>query len=158
MPGVGKSTIGQRLAWRLGRGFVDTDAVIERQEGRFLQDIIDSDGLAAFLTIEEQAVLSLAVSGHVVATGGSVVYSARAMAHLKEHGILIYLKVPFDEIRARVVNESERGLVMTKGQDLLALYEERTPVYEAHADSVIDCAGKNVEEIVRKIAAFLDAA
>ena len=122
MPGVGKSTIGRLLAQALGRAFVDTDAVIEQQEGRSLQDIIDRDGLTSFLNVEEQTVMGLAVSGHVIATGGSVVYSTRAMARLKENGIAIYLKVPYHEIKARIKDESNRGLVMGKEQDLLAIY------------------------------------
>jgi shikimate kinase len=157
MPGVGKSTIGQRLAQALGRRFLDTDALIEQQEGKSLQDIIDFDGLAPFLNIEEQAVLNLAVSGHVVATGGSVVYSARAMARLKENGTVIYLRVPYHEIKARIHNESSRGLAISKGQDLLALYNERAPLYEAYADAILDCSGKEVEEVVGNIAAILDA-
>jgi shikimate kinase len=155
MPGVGKSTIGQFLAQALGRVFVDTDAVIEQQEGKSLQDIIDRDGLTAFLDIEERTVLDLAVSGHVVATGGSVVYSARAIARLKENGTVIYLKVPYPEIKARIVNESERGLVMSREQDLAGLYEERTPLYEAYADAVVDCSGRNVEEVLTMITAIV---
>jgi len=151
MPGVGKSTIGQRLASALGRRFVDTDALMEQQQGRSLQDIIDRDGLTTFLSIEEQVVLGLTVSGHVVATGGSVVYSARAMARLKENGMLIYLKVPYAEIKARIKDESNRGLVMSKEQDLLGLYEERTPLYEAYADAVIECAGRDVAEVTRMV-------
>ena len=154
MPGVGKSTIGQRLASALGRRFVDTDALMEQQQGRSLQDIIDRDGLTTFLSIEEQVVLGLTVSGHVVATGGSVVYSARAMARLKENGMLIYLKVPYAEIKARIKDESNRGLVMSKEQDLLGLYEERTPLYEAYADAVIECGGRDVAEVTRMITAI----
>ncbi len=157
MPGVGKSTVGQLLARTLGRKFVDTDGVIEQQEGRPLQDIIDRDGLASFLDIEERAVLNLAVSGYVVATGGSVVYSALAMARLKEQGTVVYLRVPYQEIRARIVNESERGLVMSKEQDLHGLYQERTPLYEAYADAAIDCSGKDIGEIVKLITAIVAA-
>lgn len=157
MPGVGKSTIGQRLAQALRRRFLDTDALIEQQEGRSLQDIIDRDGLTAFLDIEERTVLNLAVSGHVVATGGSVVYSARAMARLKENGTVIYLRVPYHEMKARIHNESSRGLAISKGQDLRALYNERAPLYEAYADAILDCSDKEVEEVVGHIAAMLDA-
>jgi shikimate kinase len=65
------------------------------------------------------------------------------------------LKVPYHEIKARIKDESNRGLVMGKEQDLLALYNERAPLYEAYAHAIIDCSGKDVEEIVRNIAAVL---
>ena len=155
MPGVGKSTIGLLLAQALGKLFIDTDKLIEEQEGRSLQDIIDRDGLLAFLRIEENRILNMDVSGHVVATGGSVVYSLKAIEHLKEDGIIIYLKVPYHEIKTRIRNEANRGIAMSKEQDLSELYEERTPLYEEYADAIIDCSGKDVETIVRTITAIV---
>ena len=70
MPASGKSTVGVVLAKTLGVGFVDTDLVIQQREGRLLQDIIDKDGLKAFLEIEENALLSLDCENSVISTGG----------------------------------------------------------------------------------------
>ena len=156
MPGVGKSTIGLLLAQAFGKHFTDTDLLIEQQEGRSLQEIIDSDGLSAFLRIEENTILNADVTGHVVATGGSVVYSLKAIERLKENGIVIYLKLPYHEIKARIRNETDRGIAMSKGQALSELYEERTPLYEKYADAIIDCSGKDVETIVKTITAVVN--
>jgi shikimate kinase len=156
MPGVGKSTIGLLLAQALGKLFIDTDTLIEQQEGRPLQDIIDCDGLPAFLRIEENTILNMDVTGHVVATGGSVVYSLKAIERLKGNSTIIYLKVAYHEIKARIKNEANRGIAMSKEQDLSGLYEERTPLYEKYADGIIDCSGKDAETIVRTITAIVN--
>ena len=156
MPGVGKSTIGLLLAKALGKLFIDTDLLIEQEEGRPLQNIIDRDGLTAFLRIEENTILNMDVTGHVVATGGSVVYSLKAIATLKKNGIIIYLKVPYHEIEARIRDNANRGIAMSKGQDLSELYKERTPLYEKYADAIVDCSGKDVESITRTITAIVN--
>ena len=102
MPAVGKSTIGVLLAKSLGFSFIDTDLIIHQQTGRLLQEIIDNDGLDAFCEAEERAICSVeAERGAVIATGGSAVYSRRAMLHLKEHGVAYYLSLPTEEICGR---------------------------------------------------------
>ena len=82
MPGAGKSTVGVILVKALGMNFVDADLVIQERTGLRLQAIIDRDGPAGFLKAEEEAVLSLSCRNSVIATGGSVVMSPRAMEHL----------------------------------------------------------------------------
>lgn len=82
MPASGKSTVGVILAKILGMDFIDTDIVIQKREGSRLSEIIENQGTDGFLKIEEQAVLSIDVHNTVIATGGSVIYSSRAMEHL----------------------------------------------------------------------------
>ncbi len=94
MPGCGKSTVGVLLAKALGLSFVDTDVVLQAWEGQKLQAMIDELGVDAFLRREEEAVVRLNCEKTVIATGGSVVYGARAMAHLHEHGRVIYIHLP----------------------------------------------------------------
>ena len=84
MPSSGKSTIGVLLAKRLGYSFVDVDIVIQEQEGRLLKDIIAEEGMDGFLKAEERVNAGLDVKKSVIAPGGSVIYGAKAMAHLKE--------------------------------------------------------------------------
>ncbi|HBF37796.1 MAG TPA: shikimate kinase, partial [Firmicutes bacterium] len=79
MPGAGKSTIGVLLAKTLGMAFIDTDLVIQERSGRLLQEIIDQDGVADFLTLEEKVICELQVKKSVIATGGSVVHSKEAV-------------------------------------------------------------------------------
>lgn len=151
MPGAGKSMVGVILAKTLCMEFIDTDILIQQKQGRSLQEIIDCDGIDKFLGIEENTVLELKASGCVIATGGSIIYSERAICHLKKDGILIYLKLPFAEIEKRIKNISKRGIAMSIEQDLAGLYEERVPMYEKNADIVIDCTGKDMEDVVNTI-------
>ncbi|HWR90038.1 MAG TPA: shikimate kinase [Dissulfurispiraceae bacterium] len=152
MPGAGKSTVGVLLAKALGMPFVDTDLLIQASEGRLLQDIIDSGGIGEFLRVEEKVILSLNVRGHVIATGGSVVYSTGAMEHLRRDGFIIYLDVPLEQVEERIRNITTRGIAMRKGQDLREVYEERAPLYRKYADITVDCSGKDMETVVRIIA------
>ena len=151
MPGAGKSMVGVLLAKTLRKKFIDTDLVIQETTGRHLQEIIDAEGPGAFMKIEEDAVLSHEFHNAVVATGGSVVYSRKAMEHLKENGIIVYLKITFKEMKSRLDNITTRGLVLHQGQTLRDLYSVRVPLYEAYADITIDCTDEHFEDIVRKI-------
>jgi len=151
MPSAGKSTAGVLLAKAAGLGFIDTDVQIQAGENRGLQEIIDSDGLAAFLRIEEKGILGLDVSFCVIATGGSVVYSEAAMGRLKAAGPAVYLRLGIDEIRRRIRNMATRGVVIGPDQTLEELYDERRPLYEKWADVTIDCDAKDTEQVVSEI-------
>src|SRR5208337_422937 len=98
MPGAGKSTVGVILAKTLGTTFVDTDIAIQEHAGRLLQDIIDTEGPGVFLEIEEETILSLSCRNSVIATGGSVVFSQKAMDRLKEEGVVVYLEISCGEM------------------------------------------------------------
>jgi shikimate kinase len=156
MPGAGKSTVGVVLAKRLGMGYVDTDLLIQMRCGRLLQEVIDSDGLGAFRSLEEQTLREFDVCNAVVATGGSVVYSDEAMRHLANIGTLVFLDVPLHELELRLQNMSTRGLVIDPGATLADLYRERLPLYRTYADLTIDVAGKNLEQVVEAICRQLD--
>ena len=151
MPGVGKSTIGVILAKVLSRDFLDTDVYIQAEEGRTLQEIIDSEGLKKFCEIEERYVISVAKRGSVIATGGSVVYSDLAMMHLKSQGIVLHLYLPIHFLEKRLTNFITRGVVKKSAQTFVELYDERMPLYEQYADSTIDCTGLGHEDVVRVI-------
>jgi len=131
MPGVGKSTVGVLLAKALSRSFIDTDVYIQAQEGRRLQEIIDTDGLDRFLEIEARHVLSLGCRAHVIATGGSIVYSAEAMTRLKASGIAIYMRLPLPQLIDRLTNLDSRGVVMVRGQTIESLFRGTPAVLRA---------------------------
>lgn len=152
MPGVGKSTVGVLLAKALGRYFLDTDVLIQAIQGRSLQDIIDIDGLAAFRKIEEDYVLCIDLTNAVIATGGSVVYSEKAMQHLAAHGVIVHLDLPVDKIEQRIRNLPTRGVVMEKGQTIRSLYDQRQALYRRYAHLTIDCTNRTHEQIVAEIA------
>ena len=151
MPGAGKSTMGLILAKTLGRTFIDTDIVAQETTGRLLQEIIDSEGTGAFLKTEEKTILSLHCRHAVIATGGSVVFSGKAMAHLKQDGIVIYLKISFEEMVRRLGTITTRGIVLDAGQSLRDMYTRRVPLYEKYADITIDCSGGDCEKCVGNV-------
>lgn len=148
MSGAGKSTLGVLLAKALGMDFVDTDILIQQREKRLLQEIIDQEGIDRFLRVEEEVLSDLKLRNCVVATGGSAVYSRRAMQALRERGTVIYLSVPYEEVEKRVTNIKTRGIVMKRGRRLKDAYEERLPLYRTYSDVVIDCSGRDVEGCV----------
>jgi shikimate kinase len=151
MPGAGKSTIGVLLAKAIGYPFIDTDLLIQEQENKLLQTMINESGIEGFLEIEETLISNLNIDKSVIATGGSVVYSEKGMDHLKNIGQILYLKLPFSIIEQRLDNITTRGVAMKKGQNLYKLYEERCPLYEKYADKIIEGEGLSVEEIIEQI-------
>lgn len=151
MPGSGKSTCGVLAAKALLKNFYDTDLLVQGLEGERLQSIIDSKGIDYFLQREERAVLSLNLDATVIATGGSVVYSQRAMEHLQNQGKIVYLHLEYETMRDRIRNITTRGVVMKNGDTLLDMYKERLPLYQRYADVVINCDGNSVEQTVRQI-------
>ena len=155
MPGAGKSTVGVVLAKHMGRRFLDSDLVIQEKTGKLLHEIISEKGLDGFLAVENEINSSLEKNGSVIATGGSVIYGPQAMEHLKQTGIVVYLKLSFSEIESRLGDLKKRGVALKEGQTLLDLYEERIPLYEKYADYTLECGRKSIRTIVEELAAGL---
>jgi len=158
MPGVGKSTLGVLLAKELAKGFVDTDLLIQEQAGKTLQDILDGQGYMALREMEEAVLSSMQVSNSVIATGGSAVYSNKAMRSLKERGICIYLRLSLAGVRQRIHNFQSRGIAAASGQSLDHIFAERQPLYEDYADLTIECDNKSIEEVLGELLGELKAA
>ena len=156
MPAVGKSTVGVILAKIMGYRFVDTDIVIQETENRLLSEIISAEGVDGFIETENRIVSQLDTERAVIATGGSVVYGEKAMKHLSENGIVVYLQLDYKTLKNRLGNIRNRGVVMRDGQDLPELYRERTPLYEKYADVIISENDCGIEETVTKIIYALD--
>ena len=152
MPGCGKSTIGVVLAKHMGFRFIDSDLLIQEQEHRLLHEIIEQNGLEGFNRIEEQVNASIKTESSVIATGGSVIYGARAMKHLREIGTVIYLQLPEELLKERLGDLNQRGVSIREEQTLHSLYLERIPLYEKYADIVINCTGKEIRDCVHEIA------
>ncbi|SFO11451.1 shikimate kinase [Pseudobutyrivibrio sp. JW11] len=146
MPGVGKSTLGVVLAKELGFEFVDADLLIQKREKRLLKEIIAEEGVEGFLKIENDVNASISSTKTVIATGGSVIYGAEAMEHLKEIGTIVYLKLDYETLDSRLGSLKGRGVVLKDGQNLKSLYDERIPLYEKYADVTVDEAGLGLEE------------
>ena len=151
MPGAGKSTVGVILAKQTSRDFVDTDVLIQTSHERTLQDIVDADGYDVLRKIEEDVLLGLSVQNCIIATGGSAVYSDRAMAHLKSNGLVIFLDVDLPTLESRVHDFHTRGLAKRPDQNLVDLFRERFILYTKYADITIKSAGLTQEEVCARI-------
>jgi shikimate kinase len=141
MPAAGKSTVGVILAKRLGLAFIDSDVYIQAREGRRLADIIRHEGLERFKEIEEGHLCEMGATATVIATGGSVIYGRRAMAHLAHHGIVVYLDTPLALLLERLSDLDARGVVIQPGMSVESLYHERHPLYMGRAHIVIPTEG-----------------
>ena len=148
MPGSGKSTVGVLLAKALGYGFLDTD---------LLQDILDQFGVKHFLQVEEEAIRTVDCRRTVIAPGGSAVCREGTMAHLKELGPVVYLRVPMEELTSRIQNLATRGIAMEPGQTLADVLAQRAPLYERYADLTVDCLpGQTLAQTTQMVLALLN--
>lgn len=152
MPGAGKSTVGVVLAKVVGHKFVDSDLVIQETTGKLLHELITEHGMEGFLEIENKINAELDTTKAIIATGGSVIYGEDAMEHLKEIGLVVYLKLSLESIADRLGDLKQRGVALKEGWGLKELYEERVPLYEKYAELVIDCEQKSIREITEEIA------
>jgi len=151
MPGSGKSTVGVILAKKTSRDFADTDVLIQTSQQRTLQDIVDTDGYAVLKKIEQEVLLSLSIQNHVIATGGSAVYSDQAMTHLKSDGILIFLDVDLATLNSRVCDFGTRGIAKRPDQSFAELFDERFALYTKYSDITIKCDGMTQEQVCERI-------
>lgn len=155
MPGAGKSTVGVVLAKKLGYHFIDSDLVIQQKYGKLLHELIEEHGVEGFWAIENEVNSSLHTHKSVIATGGSAIYGAEAMEHLREIGTVVYLKLAFSEVAERLGDLNARGVTLFPGQTLKDLYEERTPLYEKYAHIVVECDGKLLRELAEEVTGMI---
>lgn len=152
--GAGKSTLGTLLAAELGWAHVDTDRLLEAYYARPLQTLLDSSGLDRFLEMEEHLVATLMLNRTVVSTGGSVVYSHKAVRHLKAMGPLVHLNISQETFISRVGDGSGRGLCI--GEKTHAdLYAERQPLYAAAADFTLNTDTLSPDDCAQRLLTWL---
>jgi len=156
MPGSGKSTVGVILAKMMAKNFVDTDVLIQLEEQRTLQQIVDSDGHMELRRIEERVLLGVDQRDHVIATGGSAAYSHKAMIHLGREGVIVFLNADLPCLRSRIQNYETRGLAKRPDQTFQELFEERYLLYSRYADITIDCSKLSQEQVCAQIVAALE--
>ncbi|NLH01814.1 MAG: shikimate kinase, partial [Clostridiales bacterium] len=142
MPAAGKSTVGVILAKMLGYNFIDTDILISLEHKRTLPQIIEEDGYDRFIEIEGTVGENLKCEKTVIATGGSMIFSAAAMKNLAENGIVIWLDAPVSELEKRLSGTlSERGVAMPYQMSIREIYGMREPLYQKYADMRIFSSG-----------------
>jgi len=159
MMGAGKSSIGRRLAQRLGIRFVDADAEIEAgHAGMTIPEIFSTYGEPYFRAGEVRVIARLLEEGpQVLATGGGAYMNAGTRATVAEKGLSVWLKAEFDVLMKRVKRRSTADRPMLQGdvaQRIRALMDERYPVY-AQADITVMSRDVAHETIVNEIIAAL---
>lgn len=151
MMGAGKSSIGRRLAARLGIPFIDADAEIESAAGMTIPEIFDKHGESYFRAGEARVIARLLDNGpQVLATGGGSLMDAQTRALIGEKGVSIWLKADIDVLLKRTKRRNDRPLA-EKIRDLLPI---REPLY-AQADIVVQSRDEPHENIVDEIMAQL---
>ena len=155
MPGSGKSTIGVVLAKRLGYDFVDSDLVIQGAYHKTLEQLIEENGDAGFIQIENDLNKSLEYTKTVIATGGSVVYGSEAMEHLKSIGTIVYLKVSEADLNERLGSLKERGVVSNGKTTVKEIFDDRRALYEKYAEITVNLEGKSLKDSVLELAQLL---
>jgi shikimate kinase len=155
MPGAGKSTVGIILAKNLGYGFIDSDVLIQINQQKTLQDIIDETGHLNLRTVEEQEILRINLTRHIISTGGSAVYSEKAMNHLRSISRIIFLDVSIENLEKRIQNFSTRGIAKDDDQTFLELFQERNLLYKKYAHITIDANQLSQDQLAQKIAELL---
>ena len=149
MPGAGKSTLGVVLAKRLGYRFVDTDPLLQEGTGMLLSDLIERRGIEGFIEEENKLLAGLRCSHHVIATGGSAVYSEQGMENLKKLGRVVFIDIDMTELPKRLHTDLfTRGVVIRSGSTLQDLYDDRRPLYQKYADITVNTVGLSTLEAV----------
>lgn len=151
MPGAGKSTVGIILAKNLGYGFIDTDVLIQINHQKTLQQIINESDHLKLRAIEEQEILKLNIDNHIIATGGSAVYSEKTMNHLLEISKVIFIEIFYEVSLNRIRNFDTRGIAKAKGQSFKELFRERQLLYKQYAELTVDGNSANQEELAEQI-------
>lgn len=159
MMGAGKTTVGRRLANRLGIPFTDADAEIEHAAGQTIADIFTEHGEEAFRDGERRVIARLLGDGpQVLATGGGAFISEETRAQIEEAGVSVWLRADFDTLMRRVRRRSTRPLLNgdERGEVLQKLMDERYPVY-ARADVTVTTRDVPHEVVVGEIVKALEA-
>ena len=154
MMGVGKSSVGVRIAELTGRMWYDTDVVITDRHGR-ISDIFEYYGEPHFRALETEIVRELSGKDKLfISTGGGLVLKPENSELLKQNGRIFFMRATFETLLKRVRADETRPLLKNTGKTAEALGKllaERTPIYEHVADYIVDTDGKSVDEVAREI-------
>lgn len=138
--GAGKSTVGRRLAKRLGTQFYDSDQVIQKKTGVDIPTVFEYEGESGFRMREEKVIDELCLLEDIVlATGGGAVLSEKTRELLSTRGTVFYLKASVDTLVNRTQGDTNRPLLnaLNKQQTITALLQQREPLYQEIADHII---------------------
>lgn len=153
--GTGKSAVGRRLAARLGRTLLSTDAEIVRRAHRTIPEIVAQDGWEYFRDLESTICRELAARDQlVIDTGGGAILRMQNVEALKENGTLFWLTASVETIVKRIGGDTQRpSLTGAKSfvDEIQDLLRERTPKYQAAADHVITTDDRSLDQLVETV-------
>lgn len=157
-PGAGKSTVGRRLARRWGVPFRDSDQMVEAEAGKSVADIFVDEGEASFRSRERDVIAkALDDPDGVLALGGGAVLDASTRERLAQ-APCVWLRVGVGEAAQRVGLNTSRPLLLGNVRGtLMALLDERTPLYEEVATWSVDTDGRTADEVVDAVMAAVGA-
>jgi shikimate kinase len=153
---VGKTTIGKKLADRLGFSFLDTDALICEKKGATVHAIVQAEGWDGFRRCEQEILQGLETCGRcVIATGGGAILHQHLWPALKEHGYVVWLTADPDIICQRIhtdnsVSDEQRPSLTGKSvcDEIREVLGVREPLYRSAADLVVDTGLLGVSEVL----------
>ena len=152
MPGVGKTSIGKKLAKKLQFKFTDTDTLLLNNTTLTLQELINDLGENHIKSLEEEIVLNLNFhKSQVISTGGSVIYSKKSMKYLSDNSLIIYLYDSVENIKNRITNFSTRGIIGLDKKSFSELYMSRSSLYEDYSDRIYKIKRFNINIIVEEL-------
>lgn len=156
--GSGKSSIGQRLAHKLNRKWLDMDTEIEKQQGRSIKVIFSEDGETTFRELETSWLKEHSdLEGYIISTGGGIVTQNRNIALMHNLGHIVFLHSEFDQIVDNLKDDTSRPLL--QGDDyrmkIQKLLNERIPTYLSTADIIVQTKEKSIEEIVDELISII---
>ena len=152
--GAGKTTIGKRIAELRGMDFVDSDHEIEDRTGVDIPFIFEKEGEAGFREREAKVIADLTAQRNVVlATGGGAVLHPDNRQHLSARGFVVYLYATIEQQLERTQRTDNRPLRQDGDREatLVALFEQRDPLYREVADLVIETDNRNARVLAREI-------
>jgi shikimate kinase len=155
-PGAGKTSVGRRVAERLGSEFRDSDALVEQRAGKPVSDIFLSDGEPVFRQMErEEIAMALTDFDGVLSLGGGAILDEQTRSLLAGHAV-IWLQVDLTNATHRVGLNSARPLLLGNVRGtMLTMLNERTPLYQEVATITVDTSGRPLTEIVGEAVAAL---
>ena len=157
-PGAGKSSVGRRVAERLGVPFADSDALIEQRAGKPVSDIFIADGEAEFRRMEREEIAdALRDFPGVLSLGGGAILDDATRTALHEHRV-VWLKVDLTNATHRVGLNSARPLLLGNVRGtMLTMLEQRTPLYAEVASIEVETSGRPLKEVVTDVVTALIA-
>ena len=159
MMGAGKTSVGKRLADRLGRPFFDVDTWIEDEEGLSVATIFETRGEAAFRDLEAKVLSSFLANpvASVLSVGGGAVTDTRNRAAMMTGQQVVWLRATNATLASRIGSGSDRPLLAGKdaAAELVRLSKMRLPMYTEVADVIVDVDDLTLDDVVERVAAAL---